>query len=200
MIHQSNLCWRIKIESNNRSKQVEFIVMCEKASTLKLVESVTTKWSVDWAWVLKPCKLLSTKSLLPLVFIWSSKDVGGSHCSPIRPICEIWPAFSEPSGISNSLKGGAGDCLKGGLPSLVSQFSLTCHLVSCVASPDNCPPIWRLCHGCMVELRQRRSSWTWTSTTRGITVSSPRTDVGGGWMPFLLTFNTVDVNWGRKGG
>lgn len=36
-----------------------------------------------------------------------------------------------------------------------------------------------------VELRQRQSSWTWTSTTGGITVSSLRTCVRGGLMTFF---------------
>lgn len=83
--------------------------------------------------------------------IQNSKDIGGSPRSPIRPICETWPGLLRAEraavGTSNSLKGGARDCLKGRLPSLVSQFSLTSRIVSCVASPDNCPPIWRLCHG-----------------------------------------------------
>lgn len=39
-----------------------------------------------------------------------------------------------------------------------------------------------------VELWQRRSCWTRTSTTGGITVSSVRTCVRRGFTPFLLTF------------
>lgn len=149
--------------------------------------------------------LLKLKLLLPLDSLsFQTPRTWEDHLVLLfAPFVRRGPAFSEPSGISNSLKGGVGDCLKGGLISLASQFSLTSRLISCVASPDNCPPIWQLCHGCVLELGQRRSCWTWTSTTRGITVSSLRAHARGGLIPLcwhLPVSNIVDAKWGRKGG
>lgn len=92
-------------------------------------------------------------------------------------------------GTSNSMKGGARDCLKGGPRSLVSQFSLTSRLLRRKV------PITVLQSGGFVTVvwLSSPSCWTWTSTTGGITVSLLRSCVREGLMPFFWQLSASDT-------
>lgn len=107
---------------------------------------------------------------------WNTKDAGRSPRSPIRPICETWSACSRPCGQPV------------GLPiHWREEQEIACRVDSPLwwanlAWPLESSPVSRVQITVLqsggfvtVELWQRRSSWTWTSTTGGITAPSVRT-------------------------
>lgn len=124
-----------------------------------------------------PVKSARTKISTTLEFFvnWNTKDTGRSPRSPIRPICETCSARSRAGGRWDfQFIEGRSRILPAGLisplwwanlvwpllPSPVSRVQITVHQSGGFVT---------------VELWQRRNSWTWTSTTRGITGPSVET-------------------------
>lgn len=144
---------------------------------------VCSHWNPTSPWILKSFK--------------APRTLADHLVLPPPPVCGIRSAFSEPSaaaaGTSNPLKGGAGDCLEGPVASLVSQFSLT-SCISCVASPDNCPPIWRLCHGWVLAAAEQLNLNI--HNQRDYSVFSE--DLSEGWHLLRPVSEIAGENWGSR--
>lgn len=131
----------------------------------QLMESWNTWWNmqekVREAVFLSAVKSAWTNLLAALESFVSgnTKDAGTSPRPPIRPICERRLARPEPSARPAGLPIHWREEreIACGLGSSLWWANLVWPLVSSPVSPgpDNCPPIWRLCHGWAVTAVER---------------------------------------------
>lgn len=155
---------------------------------------------------LNPTQALKWKDLLHVNTPTSPARVtlGGSPHFPPRSICETRPSIFELSGRPVGTPGQVGERLKGGLVSPVSQFTLT--------YPPLCCWSWELSSNLRgfvtlpwLSSGSRRSSWTWTSTAGGISVSlawGPCKEKITAFLPWHLIDRNWDIGlrwWQRKG-